>query len=383
MVRRRPVSDRVRVLYFISSLEQGGAERQIAELVRGLDLDRYEPHVAVCNETDHLGYALPFVTRTPLGAPSGPRPRTLLRLVRLVRRLRPDLLHSYLGHQNIYGRLAVRLAGVGRAVGSVRCTQLPAQYIRHERLTHRFTDGLIVNSVGIRDELVRRAHLDPARIDVVENGVDVERFRPLSPDERTAERARFGLRGTAVLVPGRISEQKNQIAIVRALAAMRSRGALPDDLEVLLAGRQEDSTHYGTLLRESIAQHQLQGVVRFVGIVRDVERLMGAADAMLLPSAYEGLPNAVLESLACGCPSLVSPPANTDALVRDGRDGVCLSDTTPEAVAEGIGRFLRTTAEERADMGRAGRAHVTERFTIARMVSRTSEVYERVLGRPR
>lgn len=375
--------ERVRVLFFIPSLEQGGAERQVAELVRGLDLDRYEPHLAVCNETDQLGYALPFASRSALDAPSGPEPRTLPRLVSVIRRLRPDLVHSYLGHQNIYGRVAVRLAGVGRAVGSVRCTQLPTQYIRQEMLTSRLSHGLIVNSVAIREELVRRAWLDGSRIDVVENGVDAARFCPLSPDERASERRRFGMDGTTVLVPGRICAQKNQVSVVRALARMRKAGSLPPDLRVVFAGRQEDSTRYGLLLRAALGAYRMNDVVRFVGVVRDVERLMGAADAMLLPSRYEGLPNVVLESMACACPAIVSAPANADALVQEGREGVELGDPAPSAIAAALGRFLGTTAAERAAMGAAGRRHVTERFTVGRMVARTADVYERVLRGPR
>lgn len=379
-----------KVLFFIASLEQGGAERQIAELVRGLDRTRFEAHVAVCNEADQLGYDLPFASKTPLGAPMGPEPRTLPRLIALLRRLRPALLHSYLGHQNVYGRLAVKLSGVGKALGSVRCTRLSAQYIRHERLTHRLTDGLIVNSAGIRDELVARAHLRPERIDVVENGVDGVRFRPLDDQERARERARFGLDGTALVVPGRISEQKNQIAIVRALAALRRRGALPRDVTVHLAGRQEASTRYGTFLRAAIALYGLGDVVRFQGVVRDVERLVGAADAVLLPSRYEGLPNAVLEAMAAGTPVIVSPAANADALVRTpprsrpgaraGREGIALDGDDPAAIADGLERFFATAPTDRTKMGQVGRAHVEERFTVEKMVRRTEAVYDRILG---
>ncbi len=379
-----------KVLFFISSLEQGGAERQIAELVRGMDQSRYEPHVAVCNETDQLGYDLPFASKTALGAPMGPEPRTLPRLVSLVKSLRPGILHSYLGHQNIYGRIAVRIAGVGKAIGSVRCTHLPSQYIRQEWMTHRLTDGLIVNSAGIRDELVRRARLRPERIDVVENGVDGKRFKPLSRHEREDERQRFGLDGTAIVVPGRISAQKNQIAIVRALAKLRARGALPPDLRVHLAGRQEASTRYGTLLRAAITLHRLGDVVRFLGVVRDVQRLVGAADAVLLPSKYEGLPNAVLEAMATATPVIVSPAANADELVRTppvshpgarrGDEGIALGSDDAEAIADGLELFLATAAADRTKMGQMGRAHTDRRFTVEKMVTRTQAVYDRVLG---
>ncbi len=372
---------RVKVLYFVSSFEQGGAERQVAELVAGLDLARYEPHLAVCNPADQLGYDLPFVTRTDLRSPQGPEPATLLRLARVLRQVRPDVLHSYLGHQNLYGRLAVRMTGIGKAVGSVRCTRLPAQAIRHERLTHRLTDALIVNSVGIREELVRRARVRADRIDVVENGVDTRRFRPPSAEERRTARERFGMTGTTLVVPGRISSQKNQIALVAALALLRARGQLPPDVRVIFAGRQEAHTRYGTYLRAAIALTRTGDLVRFAGVVREVEELLGAADAMVLPSIFEGLPNVVLESLACGTPAIVSPGANVDDLVCDAETGLAMEGAGPHAIAGSLARFFALPEEERRRMGLRGRETALARFTVARMVRRTCAVYERVLGR--
>lgn len=371
---------KAKVLYFIGSFEQGGAERQAAELVRGLDLARFEPHLAVCNPTDQLGYALPFASRTDLGAPSGPEPATLLRLVRLLRELRPDLLHSYMNHQNLYGRLAVKLAGQGKSIGSVRCTRLPAQTIRHELLTCRLTDALIVNSRAIREELARRALVPRRMVTVVENGVDTARFRPLSDEERRAERARFGMRGTTIVVPGRISFQKNQISIVRALGRLSRRGALPADAVVLFAGRQEASTRYGTLLRAAIALTGTGDRVRFLGVVRDVERLIGAADAVLLPSHYEGLPNAVLESMATATPPIVSPAANADALVAEPDRGIELADASPRGIALGLERFFSMDASARASMGARARHEAETRFALRRMIEGTMAVYERVLG---
>lgn len=372
---------RRKILFFIGSFEQGGAERQAAELIRGLDTSRYEAHLAVCNTNDQLGYALPVASRTDLKAPMGPEPATLARLVRLVRALEPDVLHSYMNHQNLYGRLAVKIAGRGKSVGSVRCTRLPWQTVRHELLTSRLTDALIVNSRAIREELVRRAWVPRDRITVVENGVDTVRFRPLTESERREERERFGMRATTLVVPGRISQQKNQISVVRALARLRKQGRLPSDLVVLFAGRQEASTRYGTLLRAAIALYGVGDWVRFLGVVKDVEKLVGAADAMLLPSHYEGLPNAVLESMATATPAIVSPAANADELVREPSRGIELDGASPRSIAEGVARFIRTDAATRAAMGRSARAHAEERFTLARMIQGTCAVYDRVLDR--
>jgi glycosyltransferase involved in cell wall biosynthesis len=285
-----------------------------------------------------------------------------------------------MGHQNLYGRNAVREAGVGKSVSSVRCTRLPARYIREERRTHRTTHAMIVNSAAIRDELETRAGIERARIDVIENGVDTERFRPLDDAERRVERTRFAMSARTLVVPGRISAQKNQLGVVRALWALRRSGELPSDARVLFAGRQEAHTRYGAWVRWAIALAGLGETVKMIGVVKDVERLLAAADAILMPSKFEGLPNAVLEALACGTPAIVSRVANADRLVGDGISGWCLDGDGWSSIASGLRRFFASSDANRRTLGEAGRREVAERFTLARMVERTCTVYERVLG---
>jgi glycosyltransferase involved in cell wall biosynthesis len=374
------VPDKIRVLYFVSSFEQGGAERQVAELIRGLDRDRYEPRVAVCNTQDQLGYDLRLSKVTDLRAPMGPTPTTLMRLCKLLVRERPEVLHTFMGHQNFYGRLAAAMTRIGRAVGSVRCTRLSRKELVYEMSTRWLAHATIVNSVGIRDELVARARVPPVSIDVVENGVDTARFRPPAAEERTDARHRFGMRGTNLVLPGRLSRQKNQRGIVEALSVMRARGTLPADLTLHLAGREEASSDYGTTLRQAVVERGLTERVRFLGVIRDIEVVLRACDCLVLPSIYEGLPNAVLEAMSSGIPVVVAPPCNADALVRDGEEGLICADTTPDAIADTLERFLSLGVEARLRMGVCGREHAAARFTIPRMVARTCAVYERVLA---
>lgn len=373
---------RRKVLFFISSLNQGGAERQMVELMRGLDPARFEARLALCHRTDHLGYALPGGEPYSLEATMGPTPGSFARLVRIVREVRPDIIHSYMGYENLFARLAARYTGIGRAVSSVRCTRMPRRDVFYERATHGMIDALICNSVGIRDELHARAGIPLAHIDVIENGVDHDRFRPVDAAGRAAVRAEWELEGRcALLVPGRLSEQKNQLAIVRALSAMRRAGSLPPELVVVFAGRGSPPL-FGEYLRRVADRADLGDALRFVGIVKPIERLIAAADGVLLPSHYEGLPNAVIESMSCATPTIVSPAANTDALIEDGVTGLVCGGTGPEAVEAAIRRFVALSPDERARMGERAFAAATERFAVQRMVARTVEVYARVLGDP-
>ena len=372
-IRVRPL----RVLYFVSSFEQGGAERQVAELVRHLPRDRFEPHLAVCNTRNDFGYDLGVASAIDLKAPAGPTPRTFLSLLAHVRRLRPDVVHAYHDPQNTYARLAVKMARSGAVVGSLRCTRLPSRTIRRERLTHGLGGALVVNSVGIRDELERRAKIRRDLVDVIENGVDGDRFVPLETRDRDEARARFGMRGTTIVLPGRIAWQKNQLAAIRAVSMLRARGEWPEGARLLLAGRACAPAKYVRLVDLAIRALRVSDVVARIDPVRDAENLLAAADAVLLPSRFEGLPNVVLESLACETPPIVSPEANADALVEDAT-GVVLRGSGARDVAEGMRRFFATSRAEREAMGARGRASVVERFDVAKMVAATCAVYDRV-----
>jgi glycosyltransferase involved in cell wall biosynthesis len=368
----------LRVTFFINSLQQGGAERQLAELVSGLDPSRFRPSLIVCVDRDQLGYRLPVERTVSLDAPMFPTPTSVRRLTTELRALRPDIVHTFMGWENIFGRVAARRARVRAVVSSVRCTRLPRKHLVGEALTHRMVDALIVNSIGIRDELVVRARVPRDRIDVIENGVDLVRFQPQTQVAREAVRAERRMTGPTLIVPGRICDQKNQLAVVWALARMKRSGKLPKDAKVIFAGRDSHLT-YGPRVRALVAMAGVGGVVEIAGVVREIGRLMAAADGVLLPSRYEGLPNAVIEAMACGTPVVVSHPANTDGLVTDGVEGLVCDTNEARGIARTLERFFSLSAPARAAMGARGLAHARGRFSVERMVSKTVAVYERVL----
>jgi glycosyltransferase involved in cell wall biosynthesis len=187
------------------------------------------------------------------------------------------------------------------------------------------------------------------------------------------------MRGTTLVLPGRIARQKNQLAAIRAVAMLRGRGEWPDGARLLLAGRVEAHARYVRLVDWAIRALRLSDVVTRIDPVRDAEKLLGAADGVLLPSRYEGLPNVVLESLACATPPIVSPEANADTLVDDA-SGVVLHGSSARDVADGMRRFFATSPAAREAMGARGRASVLSRFEVAKMVAATCAVYERVAG---
>jgi glycosyltransferase involved in cell wall biosynthesis len=367
------------VLLFIPNLQQGGAERQILELMTRLP-PRFAPTLCLWEDVVHYReYLPPGEPRHVLGA-RRMGPRGLRRLVEVLQQEKPDILHSYRDKANFWARLATRRAAVPVVVTAVRSRAMHIIHLTTEWWLSRRSDRVIANSEGVRRELVGLARVAPEKIQILHNFIDIEKFRPPTGEERAAARARWGLAPDEVglLLPGRVGLQKHQLGLAVALHRLRRAGRLPANARVLLAGRNRDRL-YSAVLPRVLRWLGLTDVVRFLGTVTEMRSLYHAADALVLPSLYEGLPNAVLEAHACGLPAVVSHAANIDRIVVDGDSGFEAPTFDHDALAEALARMLALGADERRAMGARGRAHVAATFSVDRILEETVRLYDGLL----
>jgi glycosyltransferase involved in cell wall biosynthesis len=308
-------------------------------------------------------------------------PRGLARLVEVIEKERPDILHSYRDKANFWARLAVRRAPVPVLVTAVRSRAMSLLHLLTEWHLSKRSDRVLANSEGVRRELVNLARVRPDKIQVLHNFIDVETFHPPSDEERRAARARWGLRADeiALLLPGRIGLQKHQVGLALALGHLARAGRLPANVRILLAGRKRDRL-YAAIFPRLLSFLKLSDRVTFLGPVEEMTSLYHAADALVLPSLWEGLPNAVLEAHASGLPAVVSHAANIDVLVLDGQSGFEVPTLGHRAFAEALGRMIALPAGERRAMGLRGRAHVAEAFGPDRILSETVRLYDDLLA---
>jgi glycosyltransferase involved in cell wall biosynthesis len=262
----------------------------------------------------------------------------------------------------------------------VRNRALDLRNLLTERRFAARTDRVLANSEGVRRELVGVARVPPDKVQVIHNFIDLERFRPPTAAEREEARRRWGLAPgqVALLLPGRISLQKHHLGFALALGMMRRRRTLPAAARVLLAGRRHDRL-YAAMLDPWLSLQGVQDRVRHLGTVSDMLSLYHAADVAVLPSLWEGLPNALLEALACGLPAVASHAANIDGLVT-AASGVEVPTLDHGALADALGRLAALSDDERRRMGAAGRAHIAERFSADRVLAEVVDLYERLLA---
>src|SRR5581483_8728199 len=288
-----------------------------------------------------------------------PRDVDPLLLLRLVRRLRADVVHTHLVHADVYGGLAAALRG-SRLVSTKHNDDPfrlgPFRYV--ERGLARLASRIVTITEALRRFTVERVGIPAVKVETIRYGMD-ELPAPWgeNPPDRVPSDARV------LLAVSRLTEQKGVDVAVRALAS------LPDDTVLVVLGEGPERPRLESLAREL-------GVARRVfllGRVPDVATWLRRASALVHPARWEGFGLAVLEAMLAGLPVVASRVSSLPELVVDGETGVLVPPDDPAALATAIAEALA-----RPDLGAAGRARAQTEFSVAQMAERTLAVYERI-----
>ncbi len=378
----RPIS----VCLLISSLEYGGAERQVVELVRAFDRSRVIP------------FACSLSPKVPLGAVLR-RPEedlcvvekrnrfditTIWRVAHVLRQRQVDVIHGFLLDAEIVARLAAPLARVPVVIASERNTDYVRRPLHHAalRLTQPLFDVMVANSHAGKAFNIRTLGLDESRIKVVSNGVDTGRFRPDRAAGMTLRRE-LGIDGTAgvVTMVGSFKRQKGHAAFLQMAA--RVRAAFPETFFLIVGEPFRDdsaaSHDYKAEMIELARSLGLQGRCLFLGHRKDMPSVYNASDVTVLLSNREGTPNVVLESMACGIPAVVSDVADNRMIISDGEDGFVVSVQDVEEATVPVCELLREP-RKRAMFGENARNKTIEKFSFAAATTRLEQIYRSCLA---
>jgi glycosyltransferase involved in cell wall biosynthesis len=364
------IPPRLRVCHVITGFDAGGAERVLLKTVRRLDATRFDSFIVslrppgpFSQEVTQSGVETVYLN---MGKRLGPF--TIWRLLRLFRRRKVQIVHAYLYMASIASRFAGRGARVPVVITSTRAplTYLPRPAWWLDRATARWCNRIIAVSQHTADVAVRVEGIPRAKISVIPNGVDLKRF---APRDRSVARAQWQIDKEAFVVAsvGRLSPEKGQKYLLQALAAIRHR--IPR-LICLFAG---DGPLRGQLEAEA-RQLAVEQSCRFLGDVQQVENVFAAADVVALPSMFEGMPNAVLEAMAMGCPVVASAVGGSIELVYEGETGFLVPPADPGALGAAL-VAVASSVERRKQMRARSRAIAEAYHGIDEMIRSVERVY--------
>jgi glycosyltransferase involved in cell wall biosynthesis len=361
------------LLYVIWSLEVGGAERIVESLASGIDRRRFVPSVACLNRPGRLAETLRAQGIPVVALDKRPGcDRTLLwRLVRLMKRLRVDVVHTHLWGANVWGRLAARLAGVPVVLAHEHGLQ-PWRGRLHWWIDRRLlgaSDRVLFVSEEVRRDYRARTGASAQRCVLVPNGIA---WNARGLDRESARRQLGWREDERVIVSiGRLAPEKGHEDLLHAAALLRGQG---EALRVVLIGDGPQRQ----ALADLQARHGLNGGVTFAGTQDDVAPWLLAADAYVQPSRREALSLALLEAMAAGTPVIATHVGDAARLIRHGREGYLVPPADPEALAGMLREVLRRPQEARR-VAAAAQQLVRQAYSRERMLDAVQALYAELL----
>ncbi len=356
----------MRILHLIHRLSGGGAERQLCYLAPEQRRMGHDVHVAYSIES-HPESGMDGVELSKLRKISNYDPNLLIQLVDLMRRIRPDVVQTWILQMDVLGGSAALITGAPWILREPSSSMGYKPSLKHRlrRLLGSRAEAVVSNSEGGRDYWTSRSPR-PLRF-VVRNGLPIREM--LSVHAGMPE----GLSRTTlpiVLFAGRLTEGKNIEKLLEAV----SNDALRREMMCVICG---DGPQRGRLERE-VRERGLDSIVRFAGQLpaAPVWALMKKASAFVSLSEYEGCPNSVMEAMACGCPLVVSA-IHAHREILDESSAMFVDQNDVGAVVTGI--LLALVNREEALERAANALAAANEFTIGAMAREYDKVYEQVL----
>lgn len=365
-----------RVLHIIDSLHLGGAQEVVLNLAT-CGSSRFRHEVATLH-----GHGIYWDRLKKAGikvhslSPHKFLPAYLASIPWRILADKPDILHCHLIPSNIIAKPLGALLGVPVIINHDH-TNDPHRIdnkilLALDKSTNHFAHHIIAVAAACRDFLISHESIPPEKISLVPNAIDLRRFSP-GKASRDDARAQLGLPAGSRIVAGvgRLNPQKNFALFLDIAAQLAPR--FPD-LHFLLAGDGPEEQ----MLREKASALGIANRVTFSGYVADTRLVYLAADVLLMPSRYEGLPMTLLEAMAMGLPVVASKLDGIAEVISDGAEGFLVSSDDAALFVERTAALL-ADAELSSRISKNARAKIEAHFSVERMTSAVEDIYDRFL----
>jgi len=368
------------IAHIIHRLDVGGLENGLVNLINRIPPSRYR-HAIICM-TGHTDFAKrihnPNVELHALGKREGQDWAVYRRLWRLLRSLKPDIVHTR-NLATLEGQAVAALVGVpvrihgehGRDI--IDISGANKKHLMLRRLLRHFVTRYIALSNDLEGWLQEQVHVPAAKIVQIYNGVDTERFHPAAAGRGALPPAGFASGDELVIgTVGQMRGEKDQLTLARAFIELLNLDAkIADKLRLVMIGDGPLRAEAMQLLRKAGVDH----LAWLPGVRDDVDEIMRGFDIFVLPSLIEGVSNTILEAMATGLPVVATDVGGNTELVVEGETGALVPSSNPAAMADALSTYIQDQALMRRH-GRAGRKRVEQEFSMDNMVTHYLAVYD-------
>lgn len=375
----------IKIVHLITGLGMGGAEKQLFQLVTYSDPLRFKHIIISMMDKGVLGDKMieKGITVHTLNMVRG-RVSIMgfLRLIKILKKERPQILQTWLYHADLLGLLVGKIFNIPKIVWNIRCSNMDTQHyawltslvIKLCAVCSRFPNKLVVNS-NAGKEAHERLGYDANKWINIPNGFMTEHLRP-DPTMRNLLRKELNLSEEDILIGmiARFDPMKDHISFLRAAKKLSSSDSNDNHkIHFILIGTNVDN-HNVQLISE-IKKLGLQDSVHLLGKKDNVVEYLNALDIKVLSSAYgEGFPNVLGEAMACGVPCVATDVGDSAIIIGETGKIVPPNDSNQLAVA--ITELLKLGKEKRQALGVLARERIVQRYHIQTLINQYDSLYQ-------
>lgn len=375
------MAEKIRVLQVVDGFRMGGAENKLWELVEHLDPQKFESYVANVGPSGPLADRFKGIDVPVFDCSRKHRfdMAPIFKLRKIMRQHKIDVVQNTLFWADVVGSIAARLAGVPVVISWETVTHEGNPY--HAQLQRRFgyqiamkfTDCVAAVSHEIKRSLQSRRKLPPEMIEVIHYGVDLEKFSPDDTKAVKREELGFSANDVAIVIVARLEKVKGHTYFIDSFSKIAAKYP---QARAIFVGDGAERAH----LEKQAQAAGLNGQLRFLGIRHDVPQILNAVDFFVLPSiAGEGLPNVVLEAMACCKPVVAADVGGTAEAVADGQNGFVFPPKDVDKLAAALEKLI---ADQKLlqDYSAKSRQIAETDFSLAREVNAFQKLYLKLLA---
>jgi len=356
---------KVKIFYITTDTNIGGTERMLLTLLKGVDREEYD--IFLCA----LKSGGPLIEKAAKLNVRGICTKNPFKILGLLKKYSPDILHTFLFHSNILGRILGRIASVPVIISSQRSID------KWRKPWHSFIDkwtsGLcnivISNSDAGRKILLEREKISSEKIITIHNGIEIDKFTKVADIQKIRNRLGFSKEDFVIGIIANLREVKGHRYLFEAF---RQASELLKDrqLKLLVVGEGKLRVELELLAKKL----QIENNVFFTGFRDDVSEILKIIDIFVLSSLWEGFPVSILEAMASSKPVIASNVGGVPEAVVDNVTGFLVPPENAEALSQTIVKLVENK-QLLDDMGKAGLKYVQQYFSYEIMIKKTEEVY--------
>jgi glycosyltransferase involved in cell wall biosynthesis len=358
----------IKILHVITALDPGGAETLLLNFVRSLNDPSYQNFIAYIHGKSTLLQEKQWrdqVKVFDLTRNDKFDPRSVCKLLKIIKAEKIDIVHTHLPHAGVFGRLVGKLAGAKVVTTYHYGYELKRRFIYtvEDKLLF-LSDSIIAMSYAVKNALIDKG-ISAEKIDVIYNAVDLKYLQSL--ESRSIEKKKVLLGSIGRLIPS-----KRFVTLIEALVNVRQE---IDNIQLEIIGDGPEREH----LEKTIRERNLEKHVRLWGTLSNRETLkrLSQWDIFAFTPVWEGFGVVIIEAMAYSKPVVVTDVGGISELVRDGQTGFLIPPDRPDLLAEKIIK-LSINATLRSKLGAAARKDVEKNYSMEVMVEKVEQIYKKL-----